>query len=80
MIELPPLNITLVAVHKELAIVRSGAMDIVLKNKTMKKAKKYAKHQLEEAQKTITELEHHLQKATASCTPKQQNLHDEVEA
>ena len=85
-IELPPLNIALVEVHRELATMQNGAKDMVLKNKSAKKAEKYAKQQLEEAQKTIAELEHRLQEATASTTtaashtPELQKLHEEVEA
>mgnify|MGYP000040536942 CR=1 FL=1 len=85
-IELPPLNTTLVEVHRELATVWVGAKDMVCKNKTAKKAEKYANQQLEEAQKTIAELEHRLQEATASTTtaashtPELQKLHEEVKA
>ena len=50
-IDLPPLNTALVVVHSELAMVRMGAKDIVYK------AKKLVKHQLEEAQTKIAELE-----------------------
>ena len=42
-IELPPLNIIFVEVHRELSTVWNGAKDMVRKNKTAKKAKKYAK-------------------------------------
>mgnify|MGYP000078878249 CR=1 FL=1 len=55
-IELPPLNITLVEVQRELATVRVGVKDMVTKIKSTKKAEKYAKQQLEEAQKTIADL------------------------
>ena len=84
-IELPPLNIALVKVHREPTTVRNRAKDMVRKNNTTKKAEKYAKKQLEEAQKTIAELEHRLQEATTSTTtvaspiPKLQKLHEEVE-
>ena len=57
-IELTPLNIALVDVHRELATVWNGGKDMVYKNKTAKKAEKLAKQPLEEAQKKITELEH----------------------
>ena len=57
-IKLPPLNIALVEVHKELATVQNNVKDMICKNKMAKKAEKYAKQQLEEAQKTIAELEH----------------------
>ena len=57
-IELSPLNIALVEVHMELTTVQNGAKDMVCKNKTTKKIERYAKEQLEEAQKTIAELEH----------------------
>ena len=85
-IELPPLNITLVKVHRELTTMRNGAKDMVHKNKMAKKAEKYANQQLEEAQKTIAELEHRLQEATTStttttsCTTELQKLHEDVEA
>ena len=82
-IELPPLNIALAEVHRELATMQNGAKDMVLKNKSAKKAEKYAKEQLEEGQKIVVELEHWLQEAitsnttTATRTPK---LQEEVEA
>ena len=57
-IEQPLLNISLVEVHRELATMQNGAKDMVRKNKMAKKVEKYAKEQLEEAQKTIAELEH----------------------
>ena len=41
-IELPPLNTTLVEVHRELATVRHGAKDMVTTNKRLKKKEKYA--------------------------------------
>ena len=41
-IELPPLNTTLVEVHRELATVRHGAKDMATKNKHLKKKEKYA--------------------------------------
>ena len=85
-IELPPLNIALVEVHKELATVQNNVKDMICKNKMAKKAEKYANQQLEEAQKTIAKLEHRLQEATTSTTiaisltPELQKIHEEVEA
>ena len=52
-IELPPLNTTLVEVHRELAMVRNGSRDMVTKKKCLKKAEKYAEQQLADAQKQI---------------------------
>ena len=40
-IELPPLNTTLVEVHRELAMVRNGSRDMVTKKKRLKKKEKY---------------------------------------
>ena len=40
-IGLPPLNMSFVKVHRELATVRNGAKDMVTKNKRAKKAKMY---------------------------------------
>ena len=42
-IELPPLNIALVKVHRELATMQYDTKDMVRKNKTVKQAEKYAK-------------------------------------
>ena len=42
-IELPPSNITLVEVQRELAMVRKDAKDMVRKNKTARKSEKLAK-------------------------------------
>ena len=41
-LKLPPLNTTLVEVHRELATVRKSAKDMVTKNKCLKKQEKYA--------------------------------------
>ena len=48
-LKLPPLNTTLVEVHRELATVRKSAKDMVTKNKRLKKQEKYAQGQLAEA-------------------------------
>ena len=42
-IEVPPWNIPLVEVHRELATVRHRAKDMVCKNKSARKAKQLAK-------------------------------------
>ena len=65
-IELPPLNVALVKVHRELATVRHGAKDMVIKNKGLKKKEKYAKGQLAEAQRRISELEEQLRAQPAA--------------
>ena len=41
-IELPPLNAALVEVYREIAMVRNGVKDMVIKNKCLKKKEKYA--------------------------------------
>ena len=48
-VELPPLNRSLVEVHRKLATVRNGAKDMVTKSKRLTKAEKYAQQQLAEA-------------------------------
>ena len=50
----------LVEVHRELATIRNGAKDMVIKNKLLKKKEKYAQGQLAEAQRRISELEEQL--------------------
>ena len=59
-IELPPLNAALVEVHWELATVRNGAKDMVMKNKRLKKGEKYAQGQFAEAQRQISRLKKQL--------------------
>ena len=59
-IELPPLNAALVEVHLELATVRNGAKDMVMKNKRLKKGEKYAQGQFAEAQRQISRLKKQL--------------------
>ena len=59
-IELAPLNVALVEVHRELCIVRNSAKDMVTKNKCLKKQEEYAQGQLVEAQRRISELEEQL--------------------
>ena len=56
-IEVPILNMTLVESHPELATVRNGAKDMVMKNKHLKKTEKYAQNQLVELQNQISDLE-----------------------
>ena len=68
-IELPPLNASLVQIHRELATVRNGAKDIVIKNKRLKKKQKYAQGQLEEAQRRISELEEQLRAQPMETQP-----------
>ena len=68
-IELPPLNMALVEVHRELATVRHGAKDMVTKNKRLKKKEKYAQGQLAEAQQRIAELEEQLHAQAAAQPP-----------
>ena len=81
-IELPPLNIALVEVHRELATVRNGTKDMFCKNKTVRKAENFAKQQLEETQHKIAELERYLQKTTTNIAAsfEVQRLQEDVEA
>ena len=67
-IELPPLNMTLVEVHREMATVRDGAKHMVTKNKRVKKDEKYAQHQLYEAHKKIPDLKQQLQQLARQGT------------
>ena len=48
-IELAPLNVALVEVHRELATVPNGAKDMATKNKRLNKKEKYVQGQLAEA-------------------------------
>ena len=48
-IELPPLNVALDEVHRELGKVRNGTKDMVTNNKRLKKHEKYAQGQLAES-------------------------------
>ena len=78
-IELPPLNTTLVEVHRELATVRNGSRDMVTKKKCLKKAEKYAEQQLADAQKQITDLEQQLQSTPTAGPPPAKVTHMQEE-
>ena len=55
--ELPPLNVALVEVHRELAKVSMGAKDMVIKNKNVWKTVKWTQVELQKANARIAELE-----------------------
>ena len=55
---------SLVEVHRELFMVRNGT-----KNTRAKKVEKYVQQQLDEAHKTIADLEQHLQTACTTGPP-----------
>ena len=59
----------LVEVHRELATIRNGAKDMVIKNKLLKKKEKYAQGQLAEAQRLISELEEPLRAQPMESRP-----------
>ena len=56
-IELPPLNVALVEIHRELARVSLGAKDMAVKNKNVWKTVKITQDQLNKPQERITKLE-----------------------
>ena len=56
-IELPPLNTTLVEVHRELARTTIGAKDMATKNKIVWKTVKQTEEELQKANARIAELE-----------------------
>ena len=56
-IELPPLNTTLVEVHRELARTAICAKDMVTKNKIVRKTVKRPKEELQKANARIAKLE-----------------------
>ena len=69
-IELPPLNVALVEVHRELAKVSIGTKDMATKNKNICKAVKQTQVEPQKANERIVELERGVTKApTDSCAP-----------